>query len=230
MAAALLVVGLVAGAVAGYVVGHSNPPVFGGIYGYSLGSGNFAGSPLDSSAFDQTYGRTPLPMLTPEDLAALGENVTRQFSVLSGQSAIPTLCATIVGQPGYSPDNRYPSTVFRVDGGNITQLIWSRADDASASGTLQTLASQAQVCPEVPNSEAMITTGGVQSGIGDEYAVFRRTPTVSGPTVFFATVALVRVGADLIEVSFISDAIDLPDAEARCLRAAVAAVQMASGG
>lgn len=230
---ALVASSLIAGSIAGYVVGHSNPQVLSGIYGYSLGWETFtADSPLGGAPYDQTYGRAPIPSLTLEDLAALGENVTREFSVLSGQSAIPVLCGTGLGQPGTSSDldASFPSTVFRVDGGKITQLIWPQADDATASGNLQTLAFQAQQCPAVPNSDATIVTGGVQSGIGDEYAVFYRKPTVSGPTVFFATVALVRVGADLIEVSFTSDIIDLPDAEARCLRAATAAVQKAAGG
>lgn len=155
----------------------------------------------------------------------------REISVLSAQSVIPVLCDTSIGQPGTPTyrDLRYPATVFRVDGGQITQLLWPRADVASASGTLHTLVLQAQQCPAVPNSEATISTGGVQSGIGDEYAVFYRQPTRSGTDLLYATVVLVRVGADLIEVSFTSD-IDIPDAEARCLRAAAAAAQKATGG
>lgn len=217
---------------AGYVVGQSNPQVLGGIYGSSLGFEQIGNRPIADRRFDPNYGRGPIPSLTSEDLAALGENVTREFSVLSGQSAIPVLCGTGLGQPGTANDldASYPSTVFRVDGGKISQLIWPRADNVSASGTLQTLASQAQLCPAVPNSEATITTSGVQTGLGDEYAVFDRSPTVSGPTVFFSTVVLVRVGADLIEVSFTSDVIEIPDAEGRCLRAAAAAVQRATGG
>lgn len=226
---ALVVSGLIASSLTGYALGRNNPETLAGIYGYSRGweaftpDSAFAGSP-----FDPTYRPTPIPSLTVEDLAALGENVSRQFTVLSGQSAIPVLCGASLGQAGTS-DTAYPSTVFRVDGGKITQLVWPHADVLAASGTLRTLVFQAQQCPGVPNSDATIVTGGVQAGIGDEYAVFYRRPTVSGPTVFFATVALVRVGADLIEVSFTSDIIDIPDAEARCLRAATAAVGAAAG-
>ncbi len=234
VAAALLVVGLLAGSVAGYIVGHSNPRVLSGIYGYSPTWESFI--PLAGSPFDQTYGGPPIPPLTLEDVAALGENVTRQFSVLSGRSAIPVICGTGVGRPGTSGDAGagYPSTVFRVDGGELTELVWPLTDEAAASGALQTLAFQAQECPTVPNSDATIATGGVLAGIGDEYAVFHRTPTVSGPTVpgaavSFATVVLVRVGADMIELSFTS-AIESPGAEARCLAAAAAAVQVAAGG
>lgn len=170
--------------------------------------------------------------LDREELAALGENVSRQFSVLAARSAIPVLCAQIAGPADATYPNdqnvRYPSTVFEVDGGTIAQLVRPHFDAAAASGALQTLVSRAGQCPAVPNARATIVSGGVQSGIGDEYAIFSRTPT--GPDEFFATVVLVRVGPELIEMSLTSDVVAAPDAEARCIRAARAAVQKALGG
>lgn len=230
--AVLVAFSLIAGSITGYVVGQSNPPTMTGIYGYPVDVGPAAEGGLIDGPFSDPYGRDPPPGLTLEDLAALGEDVNRQFSVLSGQSTIPIMCGTGLGQPGTGDalDPSHPSTVFRVEGGKISQIVWPQSDAATASGTLHTLTFQAQLCPGVPNSAATILTGGVLTGIGDEYAVFYRKPTVSGPTVFFATVALVRVGADLIEVSFTSDIIELPDAQARCLRAAAAAVEKATGG
>ena len=230
--AALLVIGLIAGSVSGYVVGHNDSVILGGIYQYSRGFTVVTASPPPEPFIDETYGRTPLPSLTAEELAALGENVSRQFSVLAARSAIPVLCAQIAGPADATYPNdqnvRYPSTVFEVDGGTIAQLVRPHFDAAAASGALQTLVSRAGQCPAVPNARATIVSGGVQSGIGDEYAIFSRTPT--GPDEFFATVVLVRVGPDLIEMSLISDVIAAPDAEARCIRAARAAVQKALGG
>jgi len=230
--AALLVIGLIAGSVSGYVVGQNDPVILGGIYQYSQGFTVFTASPPPEPFIDETYGRTPLPSLTAEELAALGENVSRQFSVLAARSAIPVLCAQIAGPADATYPNdqnvRYPSTVFEVDGGTIAQLVRPHFDAAAASGALQTLVSRAGQCPAVPNARATIVSGGVQSGIGDEYAIFSRTPT--GPDEFFATVVLVRVGPELIEMSLTSDVVAAPDAEARCIRAARAAVQKALGG
>ena len=230
--AALLVIGLIAGSVSGYVVGHNDPVILGGIYQYSRGFTVVTASPPPEPFIDETYGRTPLPSLTAEELAALGENVSRQFSVLAARSAIPILCAQIAGPADATYPNdqnvQYPSTVFEVDGGTIAQLVRPHFDAAAASGALQTLVSRAGQCPAVPNARATIVSGGVQSGIGDEYAIFSRTPT--GPDEFFATVVLVRVGPDLIEMSLTSDVVAAPDAEARCIRAARAAVQKALGG
>lgn len=231
-AVAMLVAGaLIVGSTAGFLVGQGNPQVLSGISisgPAALGVEQTLGS-LGIAPFGPPGSGASLPVLSPEDLTALGEVVSRQFQIQSGQSSIPALCETTVGQPGYSRDNRYPSTIFRVDGGKITQLIWPRANETAASGTLQTLVSQAKLCPGVPYSNATIVTAGVQTGIGDEYAVFHYRPTISGPSVFFATVVLVRVGADLIEVSFTSDIVERADAEARCLRAAAAAVETAAG-
>ena len=72
----------------------------------------FTGQPVD-----QIPGPTPIPTLTPEDVSALGENVTRQITVLIGRSTIPVLCGTSLQQPGtsYGVDLGYSSTAFQVD-------------------------------------------------------------------------------------------------------------------
>ncbi|CAN5328850.1 hypothetical protein BH24ACT9_BH24ACT9_13520 [soil metagenome] len=230
--AVLLVSGLIVGSVTGYFVGHNDRRVVAGISPDSLGLEQVAeGLIFTGQPVDQIPGPTPIPTLTPEDVSALGENVTRQITVLIGRSTIPVLCGTSLQQPGtsYGVDLGYSSTAFQVDGGRITQLVWPRPGEAAASGTLQTLAFQAQQCPDVPEVEATITTSGVQTGIGDEYAVFHRRPTRAGPDVVDATVVLVRVGPGLIEMSFTSDVIDRPDAEGRSLRAAAAAAEVATG-
>ena len=232
-AAALLVLGLVAGAAGGFVVGHSNPRELAGAgYVYIIGSYPAEQGPLELKAFEQTYGRTPPPALAPEDLAAIGERVTSYFTVLSARSAIPVMCGTSIGQPGSanSLDLSYPAVIFRVDGGEISQLSWPRADETVASAALHTLVFQAQQCPEVPEFQARIGTSGVRTGIGDEYAVFTRSPAVPGQgDADVVPAVLVRVGADLIEIAFTSGPDASPDAEARCLRVALAAAQLAAG-
>jgi len=230
-AAAILVVGLLAGSLGGFLVGRSDPRPLAGLGYLFLGFENGFDPSLRPPS-DPNYGRQPLSTLTADDLSAVGEEVVRQLSIVSAQSAIPVLCETSIGQPGGPSflDVSYPSTVFRVDDGQFKELIWPHADPEAAARTLHTLVFQAQLCPDVADVQASVRTTGVLNGIGDEYVMFFREPTVSGPDTFFATVALVRVGADLIEVSFISDVIDHPDAEARCLRVAEAAVQAASVG
>ncbi|MDQ3476604.1 MAG: hypothetical protein M3492_09830 [Actinomycetota bacterium] len=233
VAAALLVVGLLVGSAAGYVVGHSNPRVLSGIYGYSTAWESF--TPLAGSPFDQTYGRPPIPMLTPDDLAALGEVVTRQFSVLSARSAIPVLCGTPTGQPGStSAATDAPSTVFSVQGGEVTELVWMHPDANAASGALRTLVFQAWQCSDIPEFGIRVTTSGLRYGIGDEYAFFYREPlnTVSDatlPVAMDAIVVLVRVGSDLIEIAM-SAAEPAGVNEGRCYAVAEVAVRNALGG
>jgi len=226
----LLVCGLVVGALSGYLVGHNNPRVLDGISVPSPGLEAFVEFQQGAPDVD-AYGPPPMTTLTTEDVAALGENVTRQVTVLMGRSVIPTLCRTSVGQPGYNnvAGPAYSSIAFNVDGGRITQLVWPRTDEVQATATLQTLDLQARLCPTVADSSVTMVTDGVQTGIGDEYAVFHTRPTSSEPSALFATAVLVRVGSDLIEVSFTS-ASESPSAEARCLAAAAAAVRVATGG
>lgn len=232
-AAAILVVGLLAGLVGGFVVGQGNPITLTSL-GYAFVGPYPPGErPLELKPFEQSYGRPPLPTLSQEDVAALGEDVTREYGVISARSAIPVMCGASLGQPGTPTylDLRYPSTVFGVDGGEISELVWPQPDAPSASATLRSLVFQAQQCPEVPNFQTSVVTGGVQSGIGDEYATFSQQPTVAGdPGALFASVVLVRLGADFIEIAFSSDGLAVPDADARCLRVAEAAVDRASGG
>lgn len=230
---ALLVLGLVVGSLGGFAVGHSNQRTLTGLGYVFIGPFPLAEPSLELTPFEQAYGRSQLPSLTRADLVALGENVTRDYGVFSARSAIPIMCGTSVGQPGTPTylDLRYPSTVFDVDGGEIRQLIWPQPDRASASGTLHTLVFQAQQCPEVPNFQTSVVTDGVRTGIGDEYATFAQQPTVAGdPGTLFASVVLVRLGADLIEIAFTSDGIAVDQAEDRCLRVAAAAVERASTG
>lgn len=230
-AAAILVVGLLAGLVGGFVVGQGNPVTLTSL-GYAFVGPYPPGGPLDLEPFEQTYGRPLPPTLTQEDLSAIGETVTRQFSVLSARSMIPVMCGTSLGQPGAPNylDLQYPATVFRVNVAEISQLIWPRPDETAASGTLHTLVTQAQRCPDEPLSRTTVTTSGVLTGIGDEYAIFFRQPTAAGePDAFSATVTLVRIGADLIEVALISDVVDPLDARPRCLQIAAAAAQKAYG-
>lgn len=214
-AAALLVLGLIAGSIGGYVVGHNNVRPLAAV-----------GFFVDSEPFEQTYGRQPLPTLTSKDLSAIGEEVNRELSIQSAQSAIPVLCGTGFSFFGLS----YPGTVFGVDGGQLMQLVWPQVDEAAASGVLRTLVSQAQGCPDIPDLRATIATGGLLLGIGDEYAVFTRRPTAADQATFTTTAALVRVGADLIEISFAADGTAPVEPESRCLQVATAAVRVATGG
>lgn len=236
VAAAFLAVGLVAGSISGYVVGQSNPRTMGWIYGYSVGvestaEGDFAGSPLDRS-----YGGEPVPLLTPEDLAALGEQVTRQFDVFSGRSAIPPLCGTSIGQPGTSNTGlSFPSRTFLLPDGSITELVWSHASDSLAAGALITLAAQAQRCPDASSDlvgSTTVTTSGLAPGIGTQHAVFTFTPLpvpAGEPVAGFVTVILVQLGADLVEVSF-SSTVDVTTALRRVERIAQSALTTIANG
>lgn len=230
-AALLLVLGLIAGSIGGYLVGQNNSQVLSGIHGYSLTFEQFPAGPSVGSPFGPTYGREPIEMLTADDLAALGENVSREVSIVSAQSSIPVLCGTSVGQPGTDYLGLSSRAVFfGVEDGDITQLIWPQADDAAASGTLHTLVFQAQLCPEVPNYQARVTSRGVLSGIGDEYVIFSREPiNPDAQGGLHSTTVLVRVGADLIEIAVTHVDRAVPDAEARCIRFAAAAAQKADG-
>lgn len=230
-AALLLVIGLIAGSIGGFVVGKGNPTTLAGLGYVYLGSDSTEPDPLAQSPFEQTYGRSPLSSLTPADMLALGEKVQQEIGILSAQSAIPVMCGTSIGQPGTSPLGlSYAAVIYEVSGGELKELIWAQPDSTSASGTLQTLVYQAQICPDVPVWQSRVSTSGVLTGIGDEYAVFTRTPAVSGTESVYTTVVLVRLGADLIEVSFVSEIFPQPDAEERCLRAAAAAVARAGEG
>lgn len=234
-AAALVVVGLVAGSVSGYLVGHSNPRTLSGIYGYVPDFELFADRPLAGSPYDP-YGRGPIALLTPEDLTALGESVTRQFDVLSGRSAIPPLCGTSIGQPGTSPNSLgFPSRTFLVSGGSITELVWRQASDAAAAGSLITLAAQAQRCPDASSElvgSTTVASSGLSTGIGTQHAVFTFTPppvSAGEPVAGFVTVLLVQLGADLVELSF-SSTIDVPTALRRIERIAQSALTLIANG
>lgn len=234
---AVLIVGLVAGSVGGYLVGSNRPQLAG------LGSPYFGflpGTGFDYTElqFDENYGRPPLPTLTPADLVALGERVGAEVHILSAQSAVPVLCGTSLGQPGSTtlgqPDNtavEYPSTVFNVADGRVVELLWPHPDAEAASRTLHTLVFQAQLCPELPDYQAMVRSSGVLTGLGDEYVVLDREPmNPDAQGALFATTALVRVGADLIEITVAAEDQAVPEAENRCLLIAAVAVQVASGG
>lgn len=227
--AAMLIVGLVAGSVGGYLVGSNRPQLAG------LGSPYFGflpGTGFDYTElqFDENYGRPSLQTLSSQDLAALGERVTAEVHILSAQSAIPVLCGTSLGQPGIVEAD-YPSTVFTVSDGRITELVWPHPDAEAASRTLHTLVFQAQLCPELPDHQAMVRSRGVLTGLGDEYVVFDREPmNLDAQGGLHATTVLVRVGADLIEITVAAEDQAVPEAETRCLLTAAVAVQVASGG
>lgn len=230
----LLVLGLVAGSLGGFAVGHSNPRSLAGPgYVYlpfaGFDPGLFGLDQSGAGSADPNFGREPLPTLTADDLAGLGEQVGRELSILSAQSAIPILCNTGIGQPG-STTLGYPSSVFGLDDGSVAELIWSHADAAAASRALHTLVFQAQLCPDLPELNATVRSSGVLNGLGDEYVIFSREPTAaSGADAVFATIVLVRVDADLIEIGFTSELVQASDAEARCLQIAATAVARALG-
>lgn len=228
----VLIVGVLAGSLGGYLAGRAHPRTLAGL-GYvffTVDQGEV--SIAFGEQLDPNYGRPPPPTLTTQDLAALDEVVRAEVVILSAQSVVPVLCDTAIGQPGSNRGggSAYPSTIFNVEGGRISELVWPLANAAAASRTLHTLVFQAQLCPDLPASNASIRSSGVVNGIGDEYVVFYGQPTLgNSPGAVYRTTALVRVGADLIEVSFTSDLVAAPDAENRCLQAAAVAAQLAAG-
>lgn len=231
-AVAVLVVGLLIGSSAGLALAYNNPRTLAGL-GYFWAPYPEEAQELKLQPFEQTYGRPQPPILTQAEVAGIEQGVTGEFSVLSARSSIPVLCGIPIGQPGTPTilDLHYSSTVFRLSDSALTQLVWPLADETSASAALHTLALQAQMCPDEPLFLTTIVTTGVLEGLGDEYAVFSRQPTLAATAEpFFATTVLTRVGADLIEIALTSTAAPVPDAQARCMRLAEAAVAKALGG
>ena len=232
VATGLLVFGLIAGSLTGYFVGRNDPMLLSGISAEPTlldpGTGGFV---FTGEPFEPIPGPPPMRTLTTQDVSAIGENVTQQVTVLIGRSALPVLCGiSLEPDAGFGMGAGYSSTRFHLDDGILTQLVWMRTSDTAASGILQTLAFQAQQCPDLPDTAATLTTSGVLTGIGDEYAVFHNRPNAATPGAEYSTVVLVRVGSSLIEISFSSTGRDLPDAESRSVRAAIAAVKKATGG
>lgn len=168
--------------------------------------------------------------LTQEDLEGLGEAVLPQASALVPTSGLDGVCG-IVSTPEIVPLPQGPgvgygvlgSVAFRLVEATLRQRIGPDLDVLAAS-TLRGTVELAQSCPS--SAGLTVRTDGVQTGTGDEYAVFlvSRTDPALGQ-IETSIVVLVRVGGQLVELTLSPEGgAEVPDGLARALRIADAAV------
>lgn len=175
-------------------------------------------------------------LLTLQDLAGVGETTALPGSYGSVESAeSDQLCGLSArAEPVPFPSEAgveytvFDSVSFVLAGASLTERIGPDLDVLSAS----TLRARIELARNCSSTGLTVSTEGVQTGIGDEYAVFtvqRRDPA-SGP-LHSSILVLVRVGSQLVELTLTSEATaEVPDGLARALRIAEAAVMRMQAG
>lgn len=174
--------------------------------------------------------------LTLQDLTGLGEAALPGGYGLADISGLDGLCA-IASSPervplprGPSPEHSvFASASFRLAGATLTEQIGPDLNVLAAS-TLRGTVELAQNCPS--SDDLTVSTEGIQSGIGDEYAVFTvRRPDPASGEIETSIVVLVRVGGQLIELSLTPEGgNEVPDGLTRAMAIAKAAVARMLGG
>ena len=168
--------------------------------------------------------------LNPLDLEDIGEAVLSSSYGLVEPSGLDGLCGVVSG-PESAPFPRGPSgeyTVFGsvsflLAGASLTERIGPDLD-VLAPSTLRGTVELAQSCSATGG--VTVRTDGIQTGIGDEYAVFSvdRVDPATG-VARTSIVVLIRVGGRLIELTLSSaGSAEVPDGLARALVIAEAAV------
>jgi len=170
-------------------------------------------------------------LLTQQDLAGVGETTAlggSYGSVVSAESDQLCGLSSSAEPVPFPPETGVDYTVFDsvsfvLAGASLTERIGPDLDVLSAS----TLRARIELARNCPNGTGLtVSTEGVQTGIGDEYAVFtmERTDPASS-SIQKSILVLVRVGGQLIELT-LSAAGDtgLPDGLNRVLRIAEVAV------
>ncbi|MGI8721986.1 MAG: hypothetical protein ACR2JG_07135 [Geodermatophilaceae bacterium] len=174
--------------------------------------------------------------LTLLDLEELGEAVQSERYGLADPSGLKGLCGLESrpesGQVPQGPSGNvtvFSSVSFELADATVNERIGPDLDVLAAS-TLRGTVQLAQSCPVDTGTAAQ--TDGIQTGIGDEYAVFtvRRTDPVPG-NIGTSIVVLVRVGGQLIELTLSPEGgPEVPDGLTRALRIAeVAVTRMLAG-
>jgi len=168
--------------------------------------------------------------LNPLDLEDIGEAVLSSSYGLVEPSGLDGLCGVVSG-PESAPFPQGPSgeyTVFGsvsfvLAGASLTERIGPDLD-VLAPSTLRGTVELARSCSATGG--VTVRTDGIQTGIGDEYAVFSvdRVDPATG-VARTSIVVLIRVGGRLIELTLSSaGSAEVPDGLARALVIAEAAV------
>ena len=168
--------------------------------------------------------------LNPLDLEDIGEAVLSSSYGLVEPSGLDGLCGVVSG-PESAPFPQGPrgeymvfgSVSFVLAGASLTERIGPDLD-VLAPSTLRGTVELAQSCSATGG--VTVRTDGIQTGIGDEYAVFSvdRVDPATG-VARTSIVVLIRVGGRLIELTLSSaGSAEVPDGLARALVIAEAAV------
>ncbi len=176
-------------------------------------------------------------LLTQQDLAGVGETTAlggSYGSVVSAESdelcGLSSSAEPVPFPPGAGVEYTvFDSVSFVLAGASLTERIGPDLDVLSAS-TLRARIELARNCSS--STGLAVSTEGVQTGIGDEYAVFtvERTDPASG-SIQRSILVLVRVGSQLVELTLsAAGGTEVPDGLARALRIAEAAVMRMQAG
>jgi hypothetical protein len=168
--------------------------------------------------------------LNPLDLEDIGEAVLSSSYGLVEPSGLDGLCGVVSGPESapfpQGPSGEYTvfgSVSFLLAGASLTERIGPDLD-VLAPSTLRGTVELAQSCSATGG--VTVRTDGIQTGIGDEYAVFSvdRVDPATG-VARMSIVVLIRVGGRLIELTLSSaGSAEVPDGLARALRIAELAV------
>ena len=236
VAAAVLVLGLMAGFVVGTLSGTEPTGALALQSGGAPEGGYIPIIPDDSALEGVVAVAFAAGLLTYQDLATAGELAMSGSYGLADPSGLDGLCG-IISRPDFSPIPPQPGVEYTVfgsasyvlAGATLTQRIGPDLDVLAAS-TLRGTVQLAQDCSD--GGDVTARSAGIQTGIGDEYAVFSvdRVDPSTGDIDTSITI-LVRVGGQLLELTLTSaGGPEVPDGLARALRIAeVAVTRMLAG-
>ncbi len=232
VAAAVLALGLVAG----FLVGNQTPPnertdstemQDGGTTEAGYIPIVPEGSPLEEEFVVLSVGAE---FLTLDDLSALGETVLPGGYGLGVTSGLDGLCGVLSGpeviRVPATPRGEFTvlnSASFVLPSAILTERISPHLDVLAAS-TLRGTVELARSCPHAGG--LTLQTEGIQTGIGDEYAVFILSrPDPESGDIKTSIVILLRVGGRLVELTLSPEGVtEVPDGLTRALRIAEVAV------
>jgi hypothetical protein len=168
-------------------------------------------------------------LLTLQDLAGLGESALPRAFRPEDTAEADQFCGLSTGAgslevpPGPGATYGVANGVsFILGGASLTERIGADLDVLAAS-TLRARVELALNCSRIDGPA--VRTDGIQTGIGDEYAVFMASrPDPASGAIQSSIVVVVRVGGHLIELTLTSQDGEPPDAQARALRIAEVAV------
>lgn len=192
------------------------------------------GARLEAGVLVYTLGAD---FLTVADLETVGEQAAGIGGAYEpdGASALVGRCGRVEAVPETVPPLDYEtgyaafgSIAFTLVDAGLTQRISPDLDVFSAS-TLRGTVELARSCPT--DADVTVRTEGVQTGIGDEYAVFIiGTPGATPDTIEGSISVIVRVGGQLMELTLTPTQSEVSDAVGRALRIAEVAVERLLAG